>query len=91
MLRIMLRKEYKRKVAAVIKIQKIWRGYQTRKLLDRVITDIIKDYKPEAAEGRSSPSEQHFENFAPMKRSKAANEDPSLSFNTAKISSDYPH
>jgi hypothetical protein len=35
-------------VAAVIKIQKIWRGYQTRKILDKVITDMIKDYKPSA-------------------------------------------
>lgn len=45
LLRIHLKKEYKKKVAAVIKIQKIWRGYQTRKLLDKFIRDAIKDYK----------------------------------------------
>lgn len=30
MLRVMLTREYKRKYTAVVKIQKIWRGYQTR-------------------------------------------------------------
>jgi len=59
MLRVMLTREYKRKYAAVVKIQKIWRGYQTRKLLDKVLADVIKDYKPRPNE-TSSPSDQHY-------------------------------
>lgn len=66
MLRVMLKREYKKKVTAVIKIQKIWRGYQTRKILQKVICDSFKDYQPREKE--SSPSEQHYDDFAPMRR-----------------------
>lgn len=35
--KINVKKQHNRKIQAVIKIQKIWRGYQTRKLLQQYI------------------------------------------------------
>lgn len=37
LLRIHLKKEHKKRINAAMKIQKIWRGYQTRKLLKQYI------------------------------------------------------
>lgn len=43
MLKISIRREYHRRIEAAVKIQKVFRGYMTRKILAKYLTNVEEE------------------------------------------------
>lgn len=64
LLRISIRKEYHRKVEAALKIQKVFRGYLTRKILQKYVQNEQKLLSARIASCRSEGISEHSSYFA---------------------------
>ena len=63
-LRISIKKEYQKKVDAAIKIQKVFRGYLTRKILLKYVQQEQKILSERLAQRRSESVSEHSSYFA---------------------------